>query len=76
MESGVISHLLPVIIRRCACGQKGASRYPAKGQYQARREASITGPARPARRYAVRIWGESARFTRFCPRWLMTHVGV
>jgi hypothetical protein len=51
-ESGVISHPLLVIIRRSACGQKGASRHQAEGHHQARGEASITGPARtPLRGY-------------------------
>ena len=45
-ESGVISHPSLVIIRRSACGQKGASRHQAEGHHQARGEASITGPAR------------------------------
>jgi len=35
-----------MIIRRAACGQKGASRHQSEGHYQLRREASITGPAR------------------------------
>jgi hypothetical protein len=45
VESGVISHLLPVIISPAAMGQKGASRCLAEGQYQVRGEASITGAA-------------------------------
>jgi hypothetical protein len=44
--------LLPMIIRRSASGQKGASRYPAEGHHQARGEASITGRTRaPLRGY-------------------------
>ena len=52
VESGVISHPLLKIIRRSTCAQKGASRHPAGGHHQARRGASITGPARtPLRGY-------------------------
>jgi hypothetical protein len=52
MGPGVISHLLPTIIRRSTYPQQGASRYPAEGHHQARGEASITGPARtPLRGY-------------------------
>jgi hypothetical protein len=42
-----------VIIRRTACGQKGASRRQAEGHHQARGEASITGPARTPLRVRI-----------------------